>query len=77
MKNILLESLGKAANFFIEDDKDVVNISRQMCNFVLRKSCVGCQVTPEYLTDAQGSTICVVKSLQSDYITLHLNDNLQ
>ena len=48
-----------------------------LCNFVLRRRRVECQVTPEYLTDAHGSTICVVKSHQSYYRTLHLNDNLQ
>ena len=61
----------------IEDDKDVVNKSRRMCNFVLRRRRAECQVTSEYLTDAHGSTICVVKSHQSYYRTLHLNDNLQ
>ena len=61
----------------LEDDKDVVIISWRMCNVVLRRRRVECQVTPEYQTDAQGPTICVVKSHQSYYRTLHLNDNLQ
>ena len=42
--------------------KYVVIISRRMCNVVLRRRRAECQVTREYQTDAQGPTICVVKS---------------
>ena len=59
-KTVLLVCSGKPASFLLEDDKDVVNKSRRMCNVVLRRRRVECQVTPEYLTDAHGSTICVV-----------------